>query len=258
MVKFLISAVSVALSIVIIVMLLIYFFQNRLIYPAPYIQLPEPQAENIKKIALGDTYAYLIMPTNIKAKIPLIIYTHGNGELAEMWVDDFNYIVSKGYAALLVEYPGYGTAGGKPNFSSIKQTMLSAYDAMLEMEQIDSEKIVAYGRSLGGAAASLLAENRPFAALILESTFSSLPKLVKEKGFPSFLLKDRYDNEAIVRTSNIQLLIYHGTRDNIIPYSHAESLYRTRDNITLHSADCGHNDCPRIWKKIIPFLETHL
>jgi pimeloyl-ACP methyl ester carboxylesterase len=39
---------------------------------------------------------------------PLLIFTHGNGELAEQWVEEFAEPRSWGWAVLLPEYPGYG------------------------------------------------------------------------------------------------------------------------------------------------------
>ncbi|MEM0912127.1 MAG: alpha/beta hydrolase [Pseudomonadota bacterium] len=267
--KFIVSTALVILCSGIVIMLLLYLLQNKLIYPAPYVKLPGPAGDNIERIEIGQTYGYLISPpTQTDVQFPLIIFTHGNGELAEMWVKEFTYMVDSGYAVLLVEYPGYGSAGGKPNYNSIKQTMLMAYDIVIQLDHIDKDKVIAYGRSLGGAAASLLAQHKPIAALVLESTFSSLPNLVREKGFPSFLVKDRYDNKAIVGNLDIPVFIYHGTRDEIIPYSHAETLFdaanknigpkNTDQNVQLMSANCGHNNCPRFWRALKSFFNEHL
>ncbi len=256
--KLIVNALLVLICSAAGVLLLIYLFQSKLIYPAPLLDLKEPVGDNIEVIALGDAYGYLLTPADEEVRFPVVIFTHGNGELAEQWVPSFSNLVEQGFAVLIVEYPGYGRANGKPNYDSIKHTKLMAYDAVTSRENIDGERVVAYGRSLGGAAAALLAENRRTAALVLESTFSSLPKLVSEKGFPSFLLKDRFDNETIVKNLDIPILIYHGTADTIIPFSHAETLDNANPNTVLISGECGHNNCPRIWEALLVFFKNRV
>jgi len=126
---------------------------------------------------------------------------------------------------------------------------------MSKREDVDETKIVVYCRSIGGGPACLLAAQRNVAALVLESTFSSLAELVAEKGYPSFLLRDRFDNAAIVKTLSLPIFIYHGTRDTLIPFTHAEHLIKLAPHAVLNTADCGHNGCPRPWEALDGFLK---
>ena len=127
---------------------------------------------------------------------------------------------------------------------------------MTAQADIDRHAVIAYGRSIGGGGAGLLAANRELAALVLESTFSSLPGLIAEKGFPRFLVKDRFETEAIVSTITAPVFVYHGTRDSIMPVEHGEALARAAQTGKLVLADCGHNDCVRPWKAAIEFLQA--
>ncbi|MCP4323100.1 MAG: alpha/beta hydrolase [Alteromonadales bacterium] len=238
--------------------LTLYYFQNELIYPAPEPQLDISLPEHVSKIDLGFSDSFLLMPKSPKNKlIPLMIFTHGNAELASYWLNDFKKILESNIAVLIVEYPGYGGSVVNTNLQTINITMLKAFDFASDLPEIDNNKIFAYGRSIGGGAATLLAKQRPLSALCLESTFSSFPKLVSEKGFPSFLVSDRYDNEEIIKKLDIPIFIYHGFNDKLIPFTHAESLVNSRKNITFHSENCGHNNCPRKWDELLVFLKRN-
>jgi hypothetical protein len=183
-----------------------------------------------------------------------MIFAHGNGEAATHWVDAFGDLRDAGLAVLLVEYPGYAGAAGKPNQVSIRETMLAAYDSLASRPGIDAKRIVGYGRSLGGGAVSELARSRPLAAVAYESSFTTLAAVVKEKGFPAFLLRDRFDNEDIALRATTPVFIFHGTEDSVIPFHHARGLAAAGAHVRLHSAKCGHNDCPRPWKQLLEFL----
>ena len=239
-------------------LLSLYFFQNKLIYPAPDPQLDISIPEHVSQIDLGFSHSFLLMPKLPKDKlIPLMIFTHANAELASYWLNDFKPLLENNIAVLIVEYPGYGGSTVKTNLHTINETMLKAFDLASELPEIDKNKIFAYGRSIGGGAAALLAKERHLSALCLESTFSSLPKLVSEKGLPSFLLKDRYDNEEIIKQLDIPIFLYHGVNDKLIPFTHAKSLVSAGKNVVFHSENCGHNNCPRKWDELLAFLKVN-
>ncbi len=233
----------------------LYFLQGRLIYPAPNLPVVKRLPDHAQRIDLGVSYAYLLTPHHSSPhKSPLMIFAHGNGELADMWLGRFDDLLQHNIAVLLVEYPGYGDAKGTPTLVSIEQTMLNAYDKALAIPHIERNHVVAYGRSLGGGAVTLLAQKRHLSALGLESAFSSLPKLVWERGLPGILVRDRYDNEAILRNLKIPIFLYHGTKDQVIPFEHAVRLKNAAEDVTFYSEACGHNNCPRKWEEFIDFL----
>ncbi|MEO0948288.1 MAG: alpha/beta hydrolase [Cyanobacteria bacterium J06641_5] len=251
------NAIAIASGFCVLVGGLLYASQRKLLYPAPSAEVPEDLPVNVEKIALPAGYGLLVKPRHAsQTPMPLLIHAHGNAELAFWSMQRFDELLTRGFAVLLVEYPGYGGAAGKPSYESIRQAILSAYDEMVARPDIDSESIIAYGRSLGSGAVSVLVSERNLAALCLESAFSSLPLLVKEKGLPSFLLKDRFDNEAVVRSLDIPIFLYHGTQDTLIPIAHSEALAAAGKNVTFVRAHCGHNDCPRPWPELIGFLDT--
>lgn len=252
MIKIVLGCVVLA----VMLMAALYFLQRSMLFPMPTEMLPLSLPDNVEKISLEQGHALLIKADNPQnKKRPMIIYAHGNAEVAHWSIETFSHFSEKGMHALLLEYPGYAGSSGSPNYEAIEQAALAAFDQIAAREDVDETKIIVYGRSIGGGPACLLAAQRNVAALVLESTFSSLADLVAEKGYPSFLLRDRFDNAAIVSELAKPLFIYHGTRDTLIPFEHAQRLMKVARNAVLNTADCGHNGCPRPWHALDEFFE---
>lgn len=202
--------------------------------------------------------AWFLAPQGAREqRAPVLVFTHGNGELIDYWLDDFQVPRAWGMAVLLVEYPGYGRSKGSPSESSITKTMIEAHEYLNARDDIDAARIIAYGRSLGGGAAAALARKKPVRALILESTFSSVRERAREMGFPSFVVADPFDVLSVLKTFAGPILGFHGTEDRIVPYRHAQELQAANENYQLITFKCGHNDCPRPWAEIHSFLQKH-
>jgi len=188
---------------------------------------------------------------------PLIIFTHGNGELIDNNVDDFTDATHAGVGVLMVEYPGYGRSEGSPSQASITEAVLAAYDWAARQPSVDASRIVAFGRSLGGGAACILATRRPVAGLVLQATFTGVADMAHRYGFPAFLVRDPFDNIAALKQYAGPILLLHGERDDIIPVEHSERLLISAGSrATLQRLSCGHNDCFDVWPLVRQFLEA--
>ena len=192
-----------------------------------------------------------------------LIFAHGNGELIDHWRSEMEDLADLGINVLLVEFPGYGHSDGKPSRITLRETYTQAYDWLIEQSQVDPDRVVAWGRSIGGGVASDLTLYRPVKALILQSTFSSTASLVRRGyGAPGFLLRDRYDVARDVAAFGGPVLLIHGIRDEVIPYPHAEQIAGVREGLEVITLDCGHNDCSPQWgeirEQIARFIETSL
>lgn len=238
----------------------LFLFQRTLLYPGrrlPLSTLPHPLPSNIEKIDYAQGYGlFLNAATHDGEVCPVMIYVHGNAETAWLWSGAFAPIVDAGISVLLLEYPGYAKANGSPSYESIKAATLECYDHIVTRTDVDERAVIAYGRSMGGGAASLLADNRPLAALCLECTFASLPQLVREKKVPSFLLTERYENADILARLDIPTFLYHGTEDTLIPVHHSQQLATVARNATFITGAFGHNNCPRPWDDLLTFIQV--
>jgi fermentation-respiration switch protein FrsA (DUF1100 family) len=176
-----------------------------------------------------------------------VIFGHGNGEKIDFWPEELEGFTRLGIALLLVEYPGYGSSAGSPSQDSITQTFVAAYDDLVSRKDIDSSRIIFFGRSLGGGAVCALAQRRSSAALILMSTFTSVRSFAKQFLVPSFLVRDPFDNLAVIKNYPGPVLILHGRRDEVIPFTHGQKLYKSVQNGKMIAYEAGHNDCPPDW-----------
>jgi len=201
--------------------------------------------------------AWYLAPAGIDGTrpAPVIVFTHGNGELIDYWLDEFEAMRALGLGVLLVEYPGYGRSGGSPSENSIKQAMVDAYDYLVSRADVDPTRIVAYGRSVGGGAAGALVRERPVAALVLESSFTSVRRMARRHGLFGPLVRDPFDTIGAVAGFEGPVLIIHGSSDRLIPPAHGRALAAKARDGELVLLDCGHNDCPRPWREVLTFLE---
>ena len=243
---------------------LLFVAQRSMLFPMPPQVPPGPPvgAEEVRvKFEGGEAYALYLPPRDQppldpRPAAPLLIFMHGNGELADYWTEEFTPPRSWGVGVLLVEYPGYGRAPGSPSEKSITESMLALYDWATHHPRIDVKGIVAYGRSLGGGAAVRLAVNRPVAGLILESTFTSVADFAAGYMAPSFLVRDPFDSRKTLASYRGPLLVIHGRNDTIVPIAHGRELAGLVPGAVFHELHCGHNDCPRDWRTVGAFLAS--
>jgi pimeloyl-ACP methyl ester carboxylesterase len=230
----------------------------------PEIDSGEQQTPLLEKIQLtmhfGKVEAWYLPPpeTHDQPPRPVVIFAHGNAELIDFCVQELIPFTQWGIGVLLVEFPGYGRSEGRPSERTITETFTAAYDTITRRTYIDNDRVILYGRSIGGGAACALLKERPAAALILMSTFTSIRSFAKRYLAPPFLIRDPFDNVAAIEKYNGPVLIFHGKHDEVIPYDHGKSLYQSAPNGKFISYTCGHNDCPpddaHFWREIKNFL----
>lgn len=243
-----------------------YFNQRKIIFPVAHIPVPEPdtsQFPDLEKLRLetseGKVEAWFLPPMKRDDKpYPVIIIGHGNAELIDFYLGGVTYLRQLGMGALLVEYPGYGRSAGTPSKESIGETFTLAYDAITGREEVDGDRVVLFGISLGGGAACELAKARPTKALILMSTFTNVKEYAWKLYLPPLLIRDPFDNLAVVRDYAGEVLVIHGKRDELIPYEMGVKLHQAAQQGQMISYDCGHNDCiiawELFWRDVEPFL----
>ena len=246
--------------------LFLFFVQRSVLYPGTKIatlrsetDAPPPGIVQVwLSTAAGRTEAWWIPPP-MSEPAAAIIFGHGNAELIEHWAAEAKSLSDSGVGVMLVEYPGYGLSEGEPTRATIGGAFTAAYDWLADRPEVDSDRILVMGRSLGGGAVMDLTSVRPVRAVILQSTFTSAASLAfRSFGAPGFLVRDAYDNLGRLRAFDGPILLFHGVRDRVIPFSDGERLSRAREGISFVPLDCGHNDCPPDWAVVVDEIRSFL
>jgi fermentation-respiration switch protein FrsA (DUF1100 family) len=161
-----------------------------------------------------------------------------------------------GMGVLLVGFPGYGRSTGAPTEATIGEAAVAAYDLLAERADVDAARIAAVGRSLGAGAACIAARERPVAALVLLSAFTSVRPFARQYFVPGFLAADVFDNAHMLARHEGPVLLIHGRLDDVVPYSHALALTRASSRARLVTYECAHNDFPfeRLAETVGPFF----
>ena len=171
---------------------------------------------------------------------------HGNAGNISHRIDYARMFHGLGYGTLLVEYRGYGKSTGAPSEEGTYRDALASWRWLMETRGLPPGDIVVFGESLGGAVACWVAAREKPRALVLASTFTSVPDLGAEvyRFLPVRLLsRFKYDTLECVSKVTAPVLVVHSPRDDIVPYAHAERLYgAANEPKEFLGIAGGHND----------------
>lgn len=175
----------------------------------------------------------------------VVLFCHGNAGNISHRLDSLKIFHDLGLSVFIFDYRGFGQSQGKPSEQGTYLDAAAAWDYLVETRGFTPDKVVIFGRSLGGAVASHVAAGKDAAALILESTFTSLPDL-GAKFYPylpvRLLARHRYDNVAHLQDVRCPVLVVHSTEDELIPFAHGKALFAAaRKPKTFLEISGGHN-----------------
>jgi hypothetical protein len=177
-----------------------------------------------------------------------VLFCHGNGGNITHRIDTLVMLNRRvGVSVLAFDYRGYGRSEGKPNEPGVLADARAARDWLAVREKIPAADVVLMGESLGGAVAVDLAAHDGARALVLESTFSSLPD-VAGYHYPwlpvRWAMRTRLDSAAKIGRYHGPLLQAHGDADTIVPLRFGRRLFEAaaepKQFLLLHGHD--HND----------------
>lgn len=208
----------------------------------------------------GRVEAWLLPGDGVSADRPgpAVVFAHGNAELIDHWPELLARYRRLGVSVVLPEYRGYGRSAGRPSEDAIRADLRALHARLAAHALVDEGRLVYHGRSLGGGAVCTLLEAHPPRALVLESTFTSVPDVAASMFVPSFLIVDRFDNERAVGGYAGPVLVFHGLSDRVIPVEHGRRLASLSRSAELVLYESGHNDLPPpgadYWPRIERFL----
>ena len=155
---------------------------------------------------------------------PLVVLGHGNLQVAEHLEHMAGPYRQLGFHVLIPEYRGFGRSTGEPSQETIVADVVHFIEKARAREDVDGSRVVYHGLSLGGAVVTAAAARTPPAALILQSTFTSVADLAAERLAPSFLVTNPFASVDVVAGLEIPIFVLHARDDEVIPYEHGVRL----------------------------------
>jgi fermentation-respiration switch protein FrsA (DUF1100 family) len=190
---------------------------------------------------------------------------HGNGGNRADRAPLAQALASQGFDLLLVDYRGYGGNPGSPSEEGLLLDAKAAVTYLESRQDVDPDKLIYFGESLGAAVAVAVAQEYPPSALILRSPFTSLPDVARTH-YPylptGLLLRDRYPSIETIGALDVPVLVVAGSHDTIVPIAQSRELFdaapRPKRFVTIAGAD--HNDPalthgPLLIDEVTSFLE---
>ena len=158
-----------------------------------------------------------------------VLFCHGNaGSIADR-IDSILRFHDFGLNVCVFDYRGYGLSSGVPTEEGTYRDAETVWDWLTVKHSIPANRIVVLGESLGGAVAAWVAEQKRPGALILESTFTSLPDMAARM-YPFLpvrvLCRFRYNTLSRVPRIACPVLVAHSPDDDMIPFAQGERLFR--------------------------------
>ncbi|TAJ10836.1 MAG: alpha/beta hydrolase [Nitrospirae bacterium] len=150
----------------------------------------------------------------------VLLWCHGNAGNIIHRLENLVELYRLGFSVFLFDYRGYGRSQGRPTEEGMYQDALAAYDYLATSRHVAPERLLLFGRSLGGAVAGHVAVRRQAAGLILEGAFPSVAAVARAHyfGLPvDWLLGAEFNLTDRLAVLSLPVLVIHGGRDEIIP-----------------------------------------
>ena len=186
------------------------------------------------------------VPTPARSARAHVLLCHGNaGNVGDRAIH-VALLCAAGLDVLLFDYRGYGRSSGRPSEPGTYRDAEAARSALLARPEVNADRVIYLGESIGGAVALWLALEHPPAGVVLMSTFTSIRAMARRhyRLVPPAVVPDAYPTLRRVCRLRAPLLIIHGDRDEIVPLLHAQALFEAApDPKRLHVIEgVGHND----------------
>ena len=173
---------------------------------------------------------WLLKPKNQISEIT-ILHLHGNGGLLYSQYKSMEPLLKFGFQIFLFDYSGYGFSEGKASRENIIKDATSALSYIINNDNIQNNKIVVYGHSLGGNLAAIIAPDieDSIDGLIIEGAFSNHKDVAANvAGFVGRLIvREKNDALKTIKDYNKPLLVIHSTEDETIPYEMGKKIFHS-------------------------------
>lgn len=252
-------------------------------YPTAGLTVPPPHLDDAEDVFFESRdgtrlHGWFIPARGVAfpAEAPTVVHVHGNAGNIESHIGFSDFLPPAGFNLFVFDYRGYGQSEGSPwRRAALIEDANAAIDTLLTRTDIDRNRIVLFGQSLGGGIGlSTMATRQELRAAVIVSAFSSWRDVAANAiggDPPNFIgrtlarlfIKDGDRPIDAIRTIDRPILLIHGTADRTVPSSHSPLLADAAPQATLLMLEAGdHNTLrlthPQMEEVIIAFLEASL
>jgi alpha-beta hydrolase superfamily lysophospholipase len=229
---------------------LLFFSQSQLVYyPYPNLEsTPDRVGLAYEEVYLTtsdgvELHAWFVPAKNSRG---VALFCHGNAGNISHRLESILDFVHLELDVFIFDYRGYGRSAGRPTEQGTYRDVTAAWDYLVQERGADPQEIVLFGRSLGGAVASWLAQEQSAAALIVESSFTSVPDMGAHL-YPympvRLLARFRYSTQKHLPEAQCPVLVIHSPDDELIPFEHGQTLYQVaKEPKEFLQISGGHNE----------------
>jgi len=248
-----VRALVIVVVVLTTVLAIVWTLQRRLIYlpesgPVASAGTVIPGARDVELTTSdGITLGGWLVPAQNRRRDMTVLVANGNGGDRSLRAPLARALAGRGFRVLLFDYRGYGGNPGSPSEAGLARDVRAAYHFLVEDLDMQAERILYYGESLGAAVVTELAAEHPPGGLVLRSPFTDLAA-VGRVHYPYLpvrtLLRDHFSLTSHLADVEIPVTIVYGVSDSVVPPNHsrsvAESAPRLRQLVEVAGAD--HND----------------
>jgi fermentation-respiration switch protein FrsA (DUF1100 family) len=157
----------------------------------------------------------------------VVLWFHGNAGNISYRYDMIRAMMELPVQVFIIDYRGYGKSEGKPTERGLYLDARAAWDYLINERRVTPDRIVIFGKSLGGVPAIDLASQVEPAGLIVQSSFTSAGDMAASilPFLPRFLLRTRMDSLGKIQRVHCPKLFIHSRADEVVPYELGRRLY---------------------------------
>ncbi len=233
--KTLISLLSVVASIYVLLSLMLYLLQGKMVFLS---DLPG-RSLTASPGDIGFEYEDVYLATSDDERLHgwyvpaasskgVVLFFHGNAGNISHRLDSIGIFHQLGLDTLIIDYRGYGQSTGKTTEQGTYLDAQAAWSYLVNERGIPANRIIVFGRSLGGAIGTWLGAQHTPAAVIIESSFTSGVDMARRL-YPflpvRLITRLRYPVAQYASRLECPVLVVHSRNDEIIPFAMGQSIF---------------------------------
>ncbi len=234
-----------------LILILMYLFQNSLLFMPSKEILQTPASAGLEaedtwiQTEDGVTLHGWYFP-NESAEL-VVILSHGNAGNISGRIAIAESLLKSNASVLIYDYRGYGQSEGSPSETGLNKDIDAVVSYLKEERGYSEWDMVMYGRSLGGAVAAYAASKYDVRGLVLDSAFLNLRAMIRDvyPFVPSSLAKYRFPTDEYVESLDPEMpvVVMHSPDDRIVKFEQGRKLYDLIEDPKLFiELRGGHND----------------